>query len=129
MNDSAFCLVCSDHARNRGAHVRLVNTRTVPGSAARRQIWGIVRVGAAIFNLGYWLWIFDQWSCSFLGSAREAIYLPWGFVLELHGCWHICKGQAVPGGSMLRQLPLPYHDPRRQTTINNQHKNQHHSLR
>ncbi|KAL4958491.1 ceramidase-domain-containing protein [Aspergillus filifer] len=69
--------------------IRLVNSRTVPGSSARRQIWGIVRFGAAIFNLGYWLWILDQWACGFLTNARRAIGLPWGFLLELHGWWHI----------------------------------------
>ncbi|KAB8264610.1 alkaline phytoceramidase [Aspergillus pseudonomiae] len=76
-----------------GVHtIRLVNSRTLPGSAARRQIWGMVRFGATIFNLGYWLWLIDQWACGFLTKAREAIGLPWAFVLELHGWWHICTG-------------------------------------
>ena len=31
-----------------GVHtIRLVNSRTLPGSAARRQIWGMVRFGAS----------------------------------------------------------------------------------
>ncbi|KAJ5247616.1 alkaline phytoceramidase [Penicillium chermesinum] len=76
-----------------GVHtIRLVNSRTLPDSAARRQIWGMVRFGAAIFNLGYWLWLVDQWACGFLTKAREAIGLPWAFALELHGWWHICTG-------------------------------------
>ncbi|KAL3458738.1 ceramidase [Aspergillus heterothallicus] len=76
-----------------GVHtIRLVRTRTPPGSAARRQLWGIVILGAAIFNLGYWLWILDQWACGFLTKTREAIGLPWAFILELHGWWHICTG-------------------------------------
>ncbi|CAP96469.1 Pc21g15720 [Penicillium rubens Wisconsin 54-1255] len=76
-----------------GVHtIRLVNSRTLPGSATRQRIWGIVRFGAAIFNLGYWLWILDQWACGFLAKSREAIGLPWAFVLELHGWWHICTG-------------------------------------
>ncbi|EAW08501.1 ceramidase [Aspergillus clavatus NRRL 1] len=76
-----------------GIHtMRLVNNRTLPGSASRRQIWGMVRFGAAIFNLGYWLWLIDRWACGFLRDAREAIGLPWAFVLELHGWWHICTG-------------------------------------
>ncbi|PYH44466.1 ceramidase [Aspergillus saccharolyticus JOP 1030-1] len=53
--------------------IRLINSRTRPGSAARQQIWGVVRFGAAIFNLGYWLWLLDQWACGFLTKAREAI--------------------------------------------------------
>ncbi|KAF3021807.1 hypothetical protein E8E15_008130 [Penicillium rubens] len=69
--------------------------------------WGLIAVGLCsfafhlslkyhtqmtIFNLGYWLWILDQWACGFLAKSREAIGLPWAFVLELHGWWHICTG-------------------------------------
>ncbi|KAJ5216662.1 alkaline phytoceramidase [Penicillium citrinum] len=72
--------------------VRLVQSRTLPDSNGRRQIWGMVRFGAVIFNVGYWLWLVDQWACGFLTKAREAIGLPWAFVLELHGWWHICTG-------------------------------------
>ncbi|KAL5362645.1 ceramidase [Aspergillus floccosus] len=76
-----------------GVHtIRLVNNQTLPGTASRRQIWAMVRFGAAIFNLGYWLWLVDHWACGFLTKAREAIGLPWAFVLELHGWWHICTG-------------------------------------
>ncbi|KAJ5921813.1 hypothetical protein N7516_009516 [Penicillium verrucosum] len=49
-------------------------------------------LGNTIFNLGYWLWIVDQWACGFLTKAREAIGLPYAFILELHGWWHICTG-------------------------------------
>ncbi|KAI2731836.1 hypothetical protein CBS147332_975 [Penicillium roqueforti] len=72
--------------------IRLVKSRTPPDSAARQRIWGMVRFGAAIFNLGYWLWLVDQWACGFLTEVREEIGLPWAFLLELHGWWHICTG-------------------------------------
>ncbi|KAL4746604.1 hypothetical protein BDW72DRAFT_210326 [Aspergillus terricola var. indicus] len=76
-----------------GAHtVQLIRSRTLPGSAARRQVWGMVRFGAGIFNLGFWLWLIDHWACAFLRRARETMGLPWAFVLELHGWWHICTG-------------------------------------
>ncbi|RDW74585.1 ceramidase [Aspergillus mulundensis] len=68
--------------------MRLVNTRTLPGSAVRREIWGMVRFGAAIFDLGYWLWLLDQWACALLKDIREGIGLPWAFLLELHG-WYV----------------------------------------
>ncbi|KAB8071617.1 ceramidase [Aspergillus leporis] len=42
--------------------MQLIKSRTLPGSAARRQIWGIVRFGAG---------------------------LPLAWLLELHGWWHI----------------------------------------
>ncbi|XP_077660429.1 ceramidase [Aspergillus fumigatus Af293] len=72
--------------------MRLINARTRAGSEARRQIWGMVRFGAGIFNLGYWLWMVDGWMCSYLKSTRQTVGLPWAFLLELHGWWHICTG-------------------------------------
>ncbi|RHZ64514.1 hypothetical protein CDV55_106835 [Aspergillus turcosus] len=72
--------------------MRLINVRTLAGSEARRQIWGMVRFGAVIFNLGYWLWLVDGWVCSYLRSIRTTVGLPWAFLLELHGWWHICTG-------------------------------------
>ncbi|PKY04679.1 alkaline phytoceramidase [Aspergillus campestris IBT 28561] len=72
--------------------IRLINSRTLPDSPAWRQTWGMAWFGIAIFNFGYWLWLADQWACSFLTRAREAIGLPWAFLLELHGWWHICTG-------------------------------------
>ncbi|KAL4872098.1 hypothetical protein BDV12DRAFT_183341 [Aspergillus spectabilis] len=72
--------------------MQLVDSRTVPGSTARGQIWGIIRFGAFIFSLGFWLWLLENWTCDFLKSAREVIGLPLGFFLELHGWWHVCTG-------------------------------------
>ncbi|KAF7585710.1 hypothetical protein BBP40_010247 [Aspergillus hancockii] len=69
--------------------MQLIKTRTLPNSAARRQIWGIVRFGAVIFNLGFYLWLIDGWACGFLRQTRQAIGLPWAWLLELHGWWHI----------------------------------------
>ncbi|KAG2418916.1 hypothetical protein HFD88_002018 [Aspergillus terreus] len=72
--------------------IRLINRRTLPDSIARRQMWGIVKFGAAIFNLGYWFWLVDQWACTYLTKARETVGFPWALVLEFHGWWHICTG-------------------------------------
>ncbi|QMW44542.1 hypothetical protein G4B11_007962 [Aspergillus flavus] len=72
--------------------MQLINARTLAGSPARKQIWGMVRFGAVIFNLGFYLWVIDGWICGFLRSARERIGLPLAFLLELHGWWHIFTG-------------------------------------
>ncbi|KAJ5141729.1 alkaline ceramidase family protein [Penicillium atrosanguineum] len=72
--------------------IQLINVRTVEGSAARREIWGVVRFGAVIFHMGYAVWIFDGWACLSLRSTRHSIGLPWAFFLELHGWWHIFTG-------------------------------------
>ncbi|KAL2796588.1 alkaline ceramidase family protein [Aspergillus keveii] len=71
--------------------MQLVKQRTAPASdsEARRTIWGVVRFAAFIFNLGFYLWILDQWACKPLQNARSILGLPLGFVLELHGWWHI----------------------------------------
>ncbi|KAL4903895.1 ceramidase-domain-containing protein [Aspergillus multicolor] len=47
--------------------MQLIHRRTIQGSVARAQIWGMARFGALIFHIGYWLWLIDNW-------------------------WHICTG-------------------------------------
>jgi dihydroceramidase len=94
--------------------MQLVGQRTEPASEARRRILGVVGFAACmsfptfflfpflkrarvtmsylfvshiivIFNLGFYLWILDQWACRPLQNARSILGLPLGFVLELHG--------------------------------------------
>ncbi|KAL4874312.1 ceramidase [Aspergillus karnatakaensis] len=72
--------------------MQLINTRTRAGSPVRAQAWGMVTFGALIFHGGYWLWLVDHWACGFLGNLRDRVDLPWAFVPELHGWWHICTG-------------------------------------
>ncbi|KAL4884036.1 alkaline phytoceramidase [Aspergillus karnatakaensis] len=72
--------------------MQLVNLRTVPGSAARAKIGGIIRFGAFIFSFGFGVWVLENCTCDALNSARRAVGLPFGFLLELHGWWHICTG-------------------------------------
>ncbi|PWY95011.1 ceramidase [Aspergillus sclerotioniger CBS 115572] len=72
--------------------MQLITTRTPKDSAARRQVWGMVRFGAVIFELGFAVWLADGWICGLLRSTRHAIGLPWAFLLELHGWWHIFTG-------------------------------------
>ncbi|KAJ5177043.1 uncharacterized protein N7482_002920 [Penicillium canariense] len=70
-------------------HTQMTGRRRAQLPGDRPEEWlGLEQV--AIFNLGYWLWLVDQWACGLLTKAREAIGLPWSFLLELHGWWHIC---------------------------------------
>ena len=41
------------------------------------------------FLFGYLLWQLDFIYCSELTSLKRAIGMPWSFVLEFHGWWHI----------------------------------------
>ncbi|KAJ5786763.1 uncharacterized protein N7503_011975 [Penicillium pulvis] len=72
--------------------MQLLKRRTAENSAARRQLWGMVVFGAVIFHLGYIVWVVDGWVCDGLRSARAIIGLPWAWLLELHGWWHIFTG-------------------------------------
>ena len=69
--------------------MQLIHTRTETGSLARSQLWGMVRFGAFIFNAGFYIWVIERWTCEYLQSARKAVGLPWAWLLELHGYWHI----------------------------------------
>lgn len=65
----------------------LVNTRLAgpERKLAHRQF----RVGGFWFIMGFLLWLIDGAYCAPLRAARETIGLPWAFLLELHGWWHI----------------------------------------
>ncbi|GAB7322516.1 hypothetical protein MBLNU13_g03443t2 [Cladosporium sp. NU13] len=45
--------------------------------------------GGACFLFGYLLWQLDFIYCAQLTSLKRAIGMPWSFVLEFHGWWHI----------------------------------------
>jgi dihydroceramidase len=38
---------------------------------------------------GYLLWQLDFLLCSELTALKRILNLPWGFLLELHGWWHV----------------------------------------
>ncbi|KIW53892.1 hypothetical protein PV05_06301 [Exophiala xenobiotica] len=47
------------------------------------------RVGGICFLAGFVVWLIDGAACGWLRDARGYLGLPWGFVLELHGWWHV----------------------------------------
>lgn len=58
-----------------------------------RKAWAsmvkLAMVGSITFPSGYGLWLVDVFACSTLQSWRRAVGMPFGFILELHGWWHI----------------------------------------
>nr|OQO32321.1 hypothetical protein B0A51_00380 [Rachicladosporium sp. CCFEE 5018] len=46
-------------------------------------------LGAACFGIGYLLWQLDFIYCGTLSATKRQWGLPGGFLLELHGWWHI----------------------------------------
>ncbi|UPK97523.1 hypothetical protein LCI18_008458 [Fusarium solani-melongenae] len=55
----------------------------------RQSLRNISLFGSGCFAFGYSLWLIDEWACRYLAEARNAVGLPLGFLLELHGWWHI----------------------------------------
>jgi len=47
---------------------------------------------AGCFVFGYFLWHMDFLFCKELTNLRRQVGIPWGFLLELHGWWHILTG-------------------------------------
>ncbi|KAI9036989.1 ceramidase [Aspergillus affinis] len=84
------------HAVTFGLAVYLVATRTlklipqqVTDPVARKNIQNIAMFGVFSFAFGYFVWLIDEWACGYLTSTRHFVGLPWAFLLELHGWWHV----------------------------------------
>lgn len=61
------------------------------------EMWTMIAYGLSIFLGGFLCWYLDIAHCSTLRRWRREIGMPWGFLLELHGC----KSHA-PTSTMLR---------------------------
>ncbi|KAJ4367502.1 alkaline ceramidase ydc1 [Neocucurbitaria cava] len=57
-----------------------------------RTMWKMIAFGLSIFLGGFAIWSLDNEHCSTLRRWRREIGMPWGFVLEGHGWWHIMTG-------------------------------------
>lgn len=70
-----------------------------PGfSTTKRNKWradGRWALGSLL--VGYILWEFELQYCAELRSLRERVGLPWAWLLEFHGWWHILTAIAASG--------------------------------
>lgn len=48
--------------------------------------------GGLTFAFGFILWAIDQLACGTLTEAKHAMGMPWSFLLEFHGWWHLFTG-------------------------------------
>ncbi|KAF1944513.1 alkaline ceramidase-like protein [Clathrospora elynae] len=55
-------------------------------------MWKMIAFGLSIFLGGFFVWHLDNEYCSKLIKWRREIGMPWGFVLEGHGWWHLMTG-------------------------------------
>ena len=61
-------------------------------TAILRQMWTMIACGLSIFLGGFLLWHLDNEHCSTLRRWRREVGMPWGFLLEGHGWWHLMTG-------------------------------------
>lgn len=67
----------------------------VKDPVARSQLIRTMTFGIAIFGLGYLVWNLDIHFCTQVRSVRRDWGMPYGFVLEGHGWWHLFTGTGV----------------------------------
>lgn len=67
----------------------------VKNDRASKQLNRTMFLGVALFLFGYILWNMDIHLCSHARAARRSWGMPYGFVLEGHGWWHIFTGTGV----------------------------------
>lgn len=77
----------------------IVGTRTrsliharISDAKIRKQVTKLATVGAVVFVSGFGIWNIDNVFCADLHAAKRYVGMPWSFVLELHGWWHIFTG-------------------------------------
>ena len=67
----------------------------VHDAKARSQLYRVMWTGILLFIFGYFLWNLDIHFCSFARATRRDWGMPYGFLLEGHGWWHIFTGAGV----------------------------------
>jgi dihydroceramidase len=60
--------------------------------ACVNHMWRMVAWGITVFLAGYALWCLDNVYCGDLRRWRRSVGMPWGFLLEGHGWWHLLTG-------------------------------------
>ncbi|PQE32858.1 alkaline phytoceramidase protein [Rutstroemia sp. NJR-2017a WRK4] len=91
-----------------GLKTRSIINFRVADVAVQRQVKTLVTYGGAynerylddplahkptvIFVSGFILWNIDNSICSTLTATKRSLGMPWSFLLELHGWWHIFTG-------------------------------------
>lgn len=57
-----------------------------------KSMWFFVVFGVTMFLGGFGFWALDNKYCSTLRQWRRSVGMPWGFLLEGHGWWHLMTG-------------------------------------
>ncbi|KAH7095911.1 ceramidase [Paraphoma chrysanthemicola] len=71
---------------------RALIKKQVVGEERRGRLHRMAGRGLACGLFGYFLWNIDFHLCGYVTAFKRYIGLPWGFIFELHGWWHILTG-------------------------------------
>ncbi|KAF2031942.1 alkaline ceramidase family protein [Setomelanomma holmii] len=72
--------------------IRALIKKQVKSEESRKRLGRMTSSGLACGLFGYFLWNIDFHLCSHVTAFKRYIGLPWGFIFELHGWWHILTG-------------------------------------
>ena len=75
-----------------GIQTRSIIGARIPDPAVRKEVITLTTWSGVIFVSGYAIWNLDNAFCGLLIETRRNIGMPWAFLLELHGWWHILTG-------------------------------------
>ncbi|KAF7898583.1 hypothetical protein EAF00_005029 [Botryotinia globosa] len=75
-----------------GIKTRSIINLRVADVEVQKQVKKLVTYGGVIFVSGFILWNIDNQFCESLTDTKHSLGMPWSFVLELHGWWHILTG-------------------------------------
>jgi len=75
-----------------GIQTRSIISHRVLDPAVRKEVTKLATWGGIIFVGGYGIWNLDNAFCGFLTETKRDIGMPWSFLFELHGWWHIFTG-------------------------------------
>ncbi|CAG8983185.1 hypothetical protein HYALB_00004012 [Hymenoscyphus albidus] len=78
-----------------GLKTRSIINARVTDPAVRKDVRLLTAWGGLIFVTGFAIWNVDNAMCSQLTAIKRTIGMPWSFVIELHGWWHIFTGMGA----------------------------------
>lgn len=73
----------------------VLSRKFVTDPKSSRELNTIMILGVTTFLFGYLLWNLDVHFCDFVRSTRRDWGMPYGFILEGHGWWHLLTGLGV----------------------------------
>ncbi|KAF1915028.1 ceramidase [Ampelomyces quisqualis] len=80
---------------------RALIKRQIKSEESKKRLGNMTTFGISSGLFGYFLWSIDFHLCSYVTAFKRTVGLPWGFIFELHGWWHIFTGIGAYTGMAL----------------------------